>query len=181
VVKKSIGNKKVDFTYNNVREMGDKAHIESGRSIVELCKVTPGGILVFFPSYRMMEDAILIWGDNGIVSEIEQTKKFFNEPKDPKQYALTIKKYYNTIYPKSKKVNSTITGAILLGVCRGKISEGLDFSDNAARGVVIIGIPYPSMVDPKTILKKYYLDYKKKNGPFVDGLACISGQDWYSQ
>lgn len=31
----------------------------------------------------------------------------------------------------------------MLGVCRGRISEGIDFSDNLARLVVIVGIPYP--------------------------------------
>lgn len=47
-----------------------------------------------------------------------------------------------------------------MGVCRGRISEGLDFSDNAARCVIVIGIPYPQMTDPKVILKKDYLDRK---------------------
>jgi regulator of telomere elongation helicase 1 len=28
-----------------------------------------------------------------------------------------------------------------MGVCRGRISEGLDFADNAARCVVVVGIP----------------------------------------
>ena len=30
-----------------------------------------------------------------------------------------------------------------MGVCRGRISEGLDFSDAAARCVIVVGIPYP--------------------------------------
>lgn len=30
-----------------------------------------------------------------------------------------------------------------MGVCRGRMSEGLDFSDNAARMVIIVGIPFP--------------------------------------
>ncbi len=47
-----------------------------------------------------------------------------------------------------------------MGVCRGRISEGLDFSDNAARCVIIVGIPYPQMVDPRVVLKKDFLDKK---------------------
>lgn len=47
-----------------------------------------------------------------------------------------------------------------MGVCRGRISEGLDFSDKAARAVIIVGIPYPQMTDPKVILKKEYLDQR---------------------
>ena len=40
-------------------------------------------------------------------------------------------------------------GAIFLAVCRGKVSEGLDFSDRAGRAVVITGLPYPMREDPK--------------------------------
>lgn len=63
--------------------------------------------------------------------------------------------YYETIFGgKNKKQvknkfatshhnNNNYTGAVLMGVCRGKISEGMDFSDKAARCVIMIGIPYP--------------------------------------
>lgn len=74
-----------------------------------------------------------------------------------------------------------------MGVCRGRISEGLDFSDNAARCVIVIGIPYPQMTDPKVILKKDYLDRRFRTGcsaisrPPDQQQQCLSGKDWYSQ
>ena len=73
-----------------------------------------------------------------------------------------------------------------MGVCRGRISEGLDFSDNAARCVIIVGIPYPQMTDPKVILKKEYLDAKilKNRRATHAGQAAVpslSGKDWYNQ
>lgn len=40
-------------------------------------------------------------------------------------------------------------GAIFMAVCRGKVSEGLDFADGLARGVIVTGIPYPPFKDPK--------------------------------
>lgn len=30
-----------------------------------------------------------------------------------------------------------------MGVCRGRLSEGIDFADDAARCVIIVGVPYP--------------------------------------
>ena len=57
-----------------------------------------------------------------------------------------IRAYYDDIYNKS--------GAVIFAVCRGKISEGLDFSDDAARAVLLIGIPYPMYFDPRSILKR---------------------------
>ena len=50
----------------------------------------------------------------------------------------------------------------MMAVCRGKISEGLDFSDDAARAVFIIGVPYPMLIDPKTVLKRHFLDNNLK-------------------
>ena len=38
-----------------------------------------------------------------------------------------------------------------------------------------MGIPYPLVVDPKTIMKKYYLDNKSYNA------HKLSGQQWYCQ
>lgn len=53
-------------------------------------------------------------------------------------------------------------GASLFAVCRGKISEGLDFAGNRARAVIVIGLPYPPFNDPRVILKREYLDNGKK-------------------
>lgn len=58
----------------------------------------------------------------------------------------------------SKLKDSAYKGAIFMGVCRGKVSEGLDFADVNGRAVFIIGLPYPPLKDPKIILKKRYLD-----------------------
>lgn len=66
-------------------------------------------------------------------------KKVYMEPRDPSKYQATMDSFYKSIFKPIGKVS----GAILMGVCRGRISEGLDFSDNAARCVVVIGIPYP--------------------------------------
>lgn len=82
---------------------------------------------------------------------IEKYKKLFLEPKDPSQYKITMDKYYKQIF-NPKKTEKT-DGAILMGVCRGRISEGLDFSDNAARCVIVVGIPFPQLTEPKVVFK----------------------------
>lgn len=65
-----------------------------------------------------------------------------------------------------------------MGVCRGRISEGLDFSDKAARCVIIVGIPYPQVTDPKIILKKSYLDNQKTLSE--ENKESLSGSKWYN-
>jgi Rad3-related DNA helicase len=48
----------------------------------------------------------------------------------------------------------------MLGVCRARMSEGIDFSDDAARMVIVVGIPYPNLTDPKIILRRNYLEQR---------------------
>lgn len=45
-------------------------------------------------------------------------------------------------------------GAVLLAVCKGKIAEGIDFADEMARCVLLVGIPYPSLGDKRVQLKR---------------------------
>jgi Rad3-related DNA helicase len=64
--------------------------------------------------------------------------------------------------------------AVFIAVCRGKLSEGIDFIDNAARCVIMAGIPYPQIYDPKVVTKKDYLDRK-----YVSRKSTINGNAWY--
>ena len=47
---------------------------------------------------------------------------------------------------------------IMMCVSRGKLSEGLNFSDELARACLVIGIPFLLVNDSKVNLKKHYLD-----------------------
>ena len=58
--------------------------IDLGNIIFELCKVTPGGILVFFSSYNVMEDTIKIWQNKKIISKISKYKEFCQDKHDQK-------------------------------------------------------------------------------------------------
>ena len=46
----------------------------------------------------------------------------------------------------------------MFAVCRGKMSEGIDFSNDYGRAVIITGLPYPPYKDARVILKQQYLD-----------------------
>ena len=96
------------------------------------------------------------------------------EPKDASLFQGILDSYYSSIFG-----NDEIGGAILMGVCRGRISEGLDFSDNAARCVIIAGVPFPMITDPKLILKEYYLDQRSHNKNCPIQLKLLTGKKWY--
>uniref|UniRef100_A0A8C5YP65 Regulator of telomere elongation helicase 1 n=1 Tax=Marmota marmota marmota TaxID=9994 RepID=A0A8C5YP65_MARMA len=69
------------------------------------------------------------------------------------------------------------SGATFLAVCRGKASEGLDFSDTNGRGVVVTGLPYPPRMDPRVVLKMQFLDEMRSQSGA--GGQFLSGQEWY--
>jgi Rad3-related DNA helicase len=139
-----------NFSYKN--NDNTNMSIDLGNVLKKVSERVPGGILVFFPSYRVMNNCYETWQDTGLINEIDRNKMVLKEPKNSSMYEHTMQMYYNAIFEGDKQ------GAILMGVCRGRISEGLDFSDNAARLVVIVGIPYPQVSDARVVLKKDFLD-----------------------
>lgn len=54
-----------------------------------------------------------------------------------------------------------------MAVCRGKVSEGLDFANANGRAVIITGLPFPPLKDPRVMLKQRYLEENKASGKDV--------------
>ncbi|KAF7829472.1 regulator of telomere elongation helicase 1-like protein isoform X1 [Senna tora] len=168
-----------------------------GRSLEEIFKIVPGGCLVFFPSYKLMEKLCSRWSETGQWSRLNAEKTLFVEPRGGNQddFELTLKGYYNSIHlgnrptlgkkRRIKKIgfnsfhtfdsskNSKKGGGALFGVCRGKVSEGIDFSDDNARVVIIVGIPFPNINDIQVALKKKY------NDTYKPSKNLLSGSEWY--
>ena len=67
---------------------------------------------------------------------------------------------------------------MLLAVFRGKMSEGVSFNDDYARGVICVGMPYPNSFDTSVRAKKDYNDEQRR----LNGRKnLLPGQEWYSQ
>ncbi|XP_054602371.2 regulator of telomere elongation helicase 1 isoform X2 [Nothobranchius furzeri] len=142
-----------------------------GNTVANLCRLVPRGLLVFFPSFLLMEKTLELWRTKGQASHIEILKPMFVEPKGKGTFSEVINGYYSSVNdPKCK-------GGSFFAVCRGKASEGLDFADNFCRAVVITGLPFPPKFDPRVVLKMQYLD--EMNGSKAPGVKFLSGQEWY--
>ncbi|KAK6307946.1 hypothetical protein J4Q44_G00212170 [Coregonus suidteri] len=144
-----------------------------GNTVVNLGRVVPHGLLVFFPSYPVMDKTLEFWRANGHADRIENIKPMFVEPRGKGTFTEIIDGYYDKVNDSNSK------GGSFFAVCRGKASEGLDFADTYGRGVIITGLPFPPRMDPRVILKMQYLDEmcRKK----TSGVQYLSGQNWYRQ
>ncbi|XP_046394978.1 regulator of telomere elongation helicase 1 homolog [Ischnura elegans] len=145
-----------------------------GQTIVNFSRIVPDGLLIFFPSYPLMNACRDSWQESGIWSRIQEKKPIFVEPQGKEGLNSAMNEYY------AKIKDPEYRGACFMAVCRGKVSEGLDFADYNGRGVVVTGLPFPPYKDPRVVLKRSYLDENRNNKKADEKSLCQSGQDWYN-
>lgn len=105
-----------------------------GNLLTEFARVTPDGMVVFFPSYLYMESIISMWQGMGILDQVWKYKLILVETPDAQETSLALETY--------RTACCNGRGAVLLCVARGKVSEGIDFDHHYGRTVLCIGIPF---------------------------------------
>ena len=174
----SFRRKNIEFRFDNTNRANVPMIEDLGYTICELCKITPGGVLVFFPSFSFLNSCVSTWAEKEILSQIEKYKEIFKDMHDGQKNKSILKNYTEA------NKNKNLKGGILFSVCRGTTSEGIDFSDDYARMVILVGIPYPNLGDVRVQLKKEFLDeFSRKNLQFVKdkNVKRLVGSEWYSQ
>nr|XP_027199864.1 ATP-dependent DNA helicase DDX11-like [Dermatophagoides pteronyssinus] len=133
----SYGPNNIRLNYSFQNRNSTEIVKETGHLLVDIVKNIPKGIVVFFPSYDYQEFLLKRWSDEGIMKLFEQNqKRIFREPKKNSQVQLILNNYSKFIK------SSTKNSAILFSVIGGKMSEGINFSDDLGRGIIVIGLPY---------------------------------------
>lgn len=105
-----------------------------GNLLTEFARITPDGMVVFFPSYLYMESIISMWQGMGILDEVWKYKLILVETPDAQETSLALETY--------RTACCNGRGAVLLCVARGKVSEGIDFDHQYGRTVLCIGVPF---------------------------------------
>ncbi|XP_054574752.1 ATP-dependent DNA helicase DDX11 [Eptesicus fuscus] len=148
-------NQQLEFTYlkRELPQMMD----ETGRILCNLCNVVPGGVICFFPSYEYQRQVHAHWDKSGLLARLAVRKKIFQEPKRANQVEQVLTEYSRCIQCRGQ-AGGMVTGALLLSVVGGKMSEGINFSDDLGRCVVMVGLPYPNIKSPELQEKMAYLD-----------------------
>ncbi|KAH9260631.1 fanconi anemia group J protein [Batrachochytrium salamandrivorans] len=113
------------------------------------------------------------WKQTGLWDALERVKPISIETKgSSEEFDRAVVQY--------RALCSQQSGGLFFAVFRGKLSEGIDFRDEQARAVVIVGIPFPNTRDLVVGLKKQHQDQAKRR---AIGLAIqpLSGNEWYEQ
>ncbi|CAB9520949.1 Regulator of telomere elongation helicase 1 [Seminavis robusta] len=257
VIGKGVSGKELTSSFQ--RRKDAEYYSELGNTLVSLAKVIPDGMLIFFPSYSVMETCLERWGcpavfnNNSKKGGSKATASFFaarnkkgrnSSSRQQYSFPFTAPSIYgnsfgggaanpNTPWKRLIGAKSVVVeprstadlpdamaefhkylnmpkskGVCLMGICRGKISEGIDFAGKQSRAVVITGLPFPPAFDPKVKLKREYLDStraaknmksaeaggfggsstdisngsEKKSKMTATGKTnVLSGHEWYSQ
>ncbi|XP_074757385.1 ATP-dependent DNA helicase DDX11 isoform X5 [Athene noctua] len=148
-------NQQLEFTYQtrDLPQMMD----ETGRILCNLCNVVPGGVVCFFPSYEYEKQVYAHWEKTGLLTRLATKKKIFQEPKKANQVEQVLVEYAKCI-KRCSQAGGQMTGALLLSVVGGKMSEGINFSDDLGRCVIMVGMPYPNIKSPELQEKMTWLD-----------------------
>ncbi|XP_047451745.1 ATP-dependent DNA helicase DDX11 isoform X2 [Mugil cephalus] len=145
----------LDFTFQN--RDSPRMMDETGRILSNICNVVPGGVVCFFPSYEYSRQIVSHWEASGALSRLANKKKIFQEPKKASQVEQVLNEFSRCIQ-KCGQDGGGLTGALLFCVVGGKMSEGINFSDDLGRCVVMVGMPYPNIKSPELQEKMSYLD-----------------------
>nr|XP_055136699.1 ATP-dependent DNA helicase DDX11 isoform X4 [Symphalangus syndactylus] len=162
VICSGISNQPLEFTFQK-RELPQMMD-EAGRILCNLCGVVPGGVVCFFPSYEYLRQVHAHWEKGGLLDRLAARKKIFQEPKSAHQVEQVLLAYSRCIQGCSQE-RGRVTGALLLSVVGGKMSEGINFSDNLGRCVVMVGMPFPNIRSPELQEKMAYLDQTLPRAP----------------
>ncbi|KAJ5116475.1 hypothetical protein N7456_000823 [Penicillium angulare] len=171
-----------DFTYE--ARGSEKMITDLGRTIATLCQIIPDGVVAFFPSYDYLSQVLSVWqkpipNGNGqtTIGLIEAKKKLLYESREA---AVTT----DALLQEYTQAVESGSGALLLSVVGGKLSEGINFSDRLGRGVFIIGLPFPNIRSAVWQAKIKYIEektYKQGSGTESERKATASaaGKDFY--
>lgn len=167
---------------------GDETSLELGRALIRVVSIVPDGVLVFYPSYAALYSCVDTWKRFGpgtdrqrpsVLEHLQRYKRVVVEDRENSKVLATVLAHRANV--------DSGYGSLLLAVCRGRVSEGIDFSDEHGRAVVITGLPYPSAIDPKIVLKRQYADEQAKKRTETIGRPAststgkvMNGSEWYN-
>ncbi len=122
------------------------------RSVIE---GVPGNVAVFFTSYPMMNN----YREACLTSARLSGKKLCIEPRSADEVPDLLDEFFRL---------GGQEGAVLTGVCGGKLAEGIDYKGEALNGVAVVGLPLAAYDEIQKEINAYYSKkYGKAKGMLI--------------
>lgn len=131
------------YTRRNEKEF-EKVH----QYILKITKSKEGNYMVFFPSYKYLEEVYKLCQKDEGVEYIVQNSRMTEQDKE-----AFLKSF-------DKPGEKSLVGMCVMG---GVFSEGIDLKKDSLIGVVVVGTGIPS-IDTRQQLLKCYFDEHQRNG-----------------
>jgi chromosome transmission fidelity protein 1 len=140
-------------------ERGDERRIgELGTALVNLCAVVPNGVVVFFTSYAYEAQVVDAWTRAGVLARLASRKAVHRDRRTRATAAdansadegaddAAESDAVSALLTRYAADARTERGALLTAVMGGRLSEGINFKDELARCVVVVGVPFPPAND----------------------------------
>lgn len=154
----SRGASNVEFEFTFAKRNETSMIAELCRTIYKIAESVPAGVVVFFPSYKYLDQVLGQFRKMPEFAKLQKLKKLFTE--DAKKTVDAILGEYSQKAP---------DGALLMAVVGGKMSEGINFSNDLARGVVMVGLPFPNAFSAELIAKRNHI----QNGAIAAGKSKV--------
>lgn len=134
---------------------------------------------MFLPSFEYELELHSAWKCTGILDKLQRRKVLFREPRDATAVELILQEYKEVVLGGAGSTQGR-TGAVLLCIVGGKMSEGINFNDGMGRCVVMVGLPYPSPSDPELVERMGFIDQLPNSsaGSIPHGTG-YGGRDYY--
>jgi len=146
----------IDKTVTTKYEKRTKEQMQKiANNLEKIIEAVGGRVAIFFPAYEVME---------AVLKHTKLTLPYLAEKKDTK-----IKEILNLL-----KTNAECA---ILGVARGKVSEGVDMTLNGRTmlsAVIIVGLPYPKKTELQNALFNYFQEkFGEKAYAYANEAPCI--------
>lgn len=133
----SPGGCPLEFTYRTRQDL--RVYDELGIAVERCISMVKDGVVMFFSSYDLMSKVMERWKTRGMLAKIERSKRVFMEQRGS-----------NDAFAKYEKCIRNAKGAMLTAVMGGKLSEGINFSDELGRMVIMVGMPFANAMHIET-------------------------------
>jgi len=135
------------------RERKDPGNVERIQEYIRAIASIPGNVAVYFPSYDLLNR----WA--GSLGSSLRGKQVFVESPSASEAGEDLKRFM--------ALPSQGRAGVLLGVCGGKWSEGLDYRGDLLCGALVIGLPLAPFNEVRRITIGYYRGKFGKEGEFI--------------